>query len=144
MPAIDSGRVDATSATGVSNAGILNSCVLMLDRHQRLFCGRGFRRFLGIAAIESIDTARRVNQFLLAGKKRMTRRANFDVQIAFTRRTRLESFAAGAGHCDFFIFRMNSGFHSCSPCIVVDISYHSNNQSYGSSTRIVKLQQEAR
>ena len=83
----------------------------MFDRHQRLFCGRGVRLFPGIATIESIDPASRVNQFLLAGEKRVTRRADFDVQIAFTRRTRLKSFATGASYCDFVIFGMNSGFH---------------------------------
>src|SRR6266436_3816053 len=37
------------------------------------------------------------------------------MQLAFASRTRLELFAAGARHCYFAIFRMNSGFHFFSP-----------------------------
>src|SRR6266404_96722 len=69
------------------------------------------RRLLAITPIKSIDTAGGIDQFLLAGKERMAGRTDFHVQIAFTRRTRLESLAAGTGHCDFVVFRMNSGFH---------------------------------
>lgn len=71
-----------------------------------------FRRFLlTITPIEAIHAAGRVNQLLLAGKKRMAGRADFNVEIAFARRTRLKRLATGAGHGYFFIFRVNSGFH---------------------------------
>ena len=55
--------------------------------------------------------ARGVDQLLFARKERVTGRTNFHVQIFFPGRARLKGFAAGAGHCDFLIFRMNSGFH---------------------------------
>ncbi len=75
-------------------------------------CGRGFRcLLLTIATVESINSSRRVNQLLLAGEKWMAGRANLDVQFAFACRTCFESLAACASHCDFIIFRMNSGFH---------------------------------
>src|SRR5258708_17675333 len=74
--------------------------------------GRRFRGlFLAIAQIDPINAPRRVNQLLLAGKERMASRANFDVQVAFASRTRLELFAARAGDLYFAILRMNSGFH---------------------------------
>src|SRR5438128_2154333 len=78
----------------------------------RLRRGRGLRRLLlAIAPIESINAPGRINQLLLAGKEWMTSRANLDMQVAFASRTRLELFAARAGHFYFAILRMNSGFH---------------------------------
>src|SRR5258708_13223241 len=74
--------------------------------------GRPFRwLLLAIAPIKPINAPRRVNQLLLSGKERMASRANFDVQVAFASRTRLELFAARAGDLYFAILRMNSGFH---------------------------------
>ena len=87
---------------------------LMLNRHQLAissFGGRRLGRLLAIAAIESVNASRRVDQFLLAGKERMAGRANLDVQVFLAGRARLETFAAGAGYCDFLIFWMNSRFH---------------------------------
>src|SRR5215472_17611731 len=69
---------------------------LMLNRHQLAissFGGRRLGRLLAIAAIESVNAPGRVEQVLLAG------------------RARLETFAAGAGYCDFLKFWMNSRFH---------------------------------
>jgi len=70
-----------------------------------------FRLLLAIATIESINAPCRINQLLLAGKKRMAGRTNFHVQIVFARGTSLKGLAASAGNCNFLIFRMNSGFH---------------------------------
>ena|SRR5258707_11155408 len=69
------------------------------------------RRLLAIAPVESIDAAGRIDQLLLARKERVAGRTDFHVQLALTRRTRLKSLAAGAGHGYFVILRMNSGFH---------------------------------
>src|SRR6266849_10115103 len=68
------------------------------------------RRLLAIAPVESIHAAGGIDQLLLARKERMAGRTDFHVQLAFTRRTRFESLAAGAGHCYLIVFRMNSGF----------------------------------
>src|SRR6266404_7483264 len=70
--------------------------------------GRGL---LAIAPVESIDAAGGVDQFLLALEEGMAGRTDFHVQLPFTRRTRLESLAAGAGHCYLAVLRMNSRFH---------------------------------
>ena len=85
----------------------------MLDRHH-LFGGRGFRGLLSVPPVETIDAARGIDQLLLAGKERMAGRTNFHVQIVFARGTCLKGLAAGAGNCDFLIFRMNSRFHFAS------------------------------
>src|SRR4030095_14063395 len=76
-----------------------------------LFGSRGFRGLLGVAPVETIDAARSIDQLLLTGKERMAGRTNFHVQVVFAGGTSLKGLAAGAGNCDFFIFRMNSGFH---------------------------------
>src|SRR6266849_9348904 len=78
--------------------------------------GRGL---LAIAPVESIHAAGGIDQLLLACKERMAGRTDFHVQLAFTRRTRLKSLAAGASHRDFMVLRMNSGFHFFSPYTVV-------------------------
>jgi hypothetical protein len=64
-----------------------------------------------VALIEAIDASRSIDQLLLAGEKRMTSRADFNVQIAFFGRARLKGFAAGAGNRDLAIFRVNLWFH---------------------------------
>jgi hypothetical protein len=79
----------------------------------RRWCFRGgFRRLLlAITPVKSVNASRRVNQFLLAGKERMARRADFHMQVVFSRRAGLESVPTSAGNSDFVIFRMNSWFH---------------------------------
>jgi hypothetical protein len=77
-----------------------------------LFGSCGFRGlFFGVPPVKSIDAARSVDQLLLTGKERMAGRTNLHVQIVFAGGTGLKGLAAGAGNCDFLIFRMNSGFH---------------------------------
>ena len=72
-------------------------------------CGFGF--LLGVPPVKPIDATRSIDQLLLAGKERMAGRTNFHVQVVFARGSSLKGLAAGAGNCNFFIFRMNSGFH---------------------------------
>jgi hypothetical protein len=78
----------------------------LLSGSRALCCG-----FLAIALVESINASRGVDQLLLAREKRMTSRADFDVQVAFFGRTSLECLAASAANGDFYVFRMNSWFH---------------------------------
>jgi hypothetical protein len=92
-------------------AGTLNSFAANDEIASPTSFTRGRCRGLAIATIESIDAARRVNQLLLAGEKRMASRTNFHVQIALFGRTRLKIFAASTSYCDLVIFRMNSRFH---------------------------------
>ena len=75
----------------------------------RRSCLRGF--LLSITSVEAIHSAGSIDQLLLAGKKRMAGGTDFNMEIAFPRRARLERLAAGAGHSYFFIFWVNSGFH---------------------------------
>ena len=79
----------------------------------RRWCFRWcFRRLLlAIAPVKAVNASRRVDQFLLAGKERMARRADLHVQVLFSRRAGLESVSTRTGNSDFVIFRMNSWFH---------------------------------
>ena len=102
-----------------------NTCYLLVSIQDHLsgyylsslslsrWCFRGGFRWLllAIAAIKAVNASRRVNQFLLAGKERMARRANLHVQVVFSRRAGLESVPTGAGNGDLVIFRVNSWFH---------------------------------
>jgi len=77
----------------------------------------GFRRsLLPVAFIEPIHASCSVNQLLLTGEKRVTCGTDFDVQVAFFRRTGLKNFPASAGYCYLVIVWMNSWFH-CLPCL---------------------------
>src|SRR6185369_7985948 len=105
-----------------------------------LFGSCGFRGlFFGVPPVKAIDAARSIDQFLLTGKKRMAGRTNFHVQVVFTGGTSLEGLATGAGNCNFLIFRMNSGFHFLLTLYSRQYLCHSNKQSYGPHTGIVKL-----
>jgi hypothetical protein len=59
---------------------------------------------------EPFDTAGRIDQFLLAGKKRVAFGANFHAYVFF-RRTNLDGVAAGTLDGCFEIIRMDVGFH---------------------------------
>ena len=78
-----------------------------------MLCGsRGFGGcFLAIALVEAIDASRGIDQLLFAGEERVTRRANFDVQVALFSGARLERLAAGAGNSYIDVFWVNSWFH---------------------------------
>ncbi len=56
---------------------------------------------------EFLHTARRVDDLLLAGVKRMAGCAYLDMQRFAQRRLRLERVTARAGNIDFGIFRVN-------------------------------------
>lgn len=56
-----------------------------------------------IALVESIDTAGRINQLLLAGKERMAVRANFHMKVFAQRRTRFESVPTGTDDRDLVV-----------------------------------------
>ena len=65
----------------------------------------------GVLLAELVDAASGVEDLLLAGVERMAVRAHFDLQIVSQSRPRLERIPAGAGHGNFFVFRMRIGFH---------------------------------
>src|SRR6185503_3889268 len=88
--------------------------------------GRFGGLFLAIAAVKSIDAARRVYQLLLASKKRMARRTDFHVQIFLLGRARLERFATCARDRYFFVFWVNSGFHFVVTYTVIVSSFQTN------------------
>lgn len=72
----------------------------------------GFRRgFLPVASVEAVHPTRRIYQLLLAGEKRMTRRTDFNMQVALFGGMCLKRLAAGARHRDLVIFGVNSWFH---------------------------------
>jgi hypothetical protein len=118
MPAILilAASLDAKTAASVERRHLSFRLLLMLAHHFRTSAEQSLRRssfrgLLTITPIEAVYAAGSINQLLLARKKRMAGRANLDAEIAFARRTRLKSLATGAGHCYFFVFRMNSRFH---------------------------------
>jgi len=76
-----------------------------------LFGSGRFGLFLGVAAVESVDAAGRINQLLLAGEERMAGRADFHVQVALFSRSSLKCFAARTGDGHFLISGMNFWFH---------------------------------
>ena len=65
---------------------------------------------LGIFLLELLDAAGRVDQFLLAGKKRMTGGTDLDLHLG-EHGTELNFIAAGACCLDLMVFRMDIGFH---------------------------------
>jgi hypothetical protein len=75
--------------------------------------GSFFGFFLAVFSVESFDTAGRIDQFLLAGEKRVAFRADFKVDLRL-RRSRLESFAAGALHECVDVVGMYVCFHRAS------------------------------
>jgi hypothetical protein len=80
----------------------------------RLMLGSGSAfggRFLAIALVEAIDTSCCIDQLLLAGKERVASGTNFDVQVTFLGRARLERLATRAGDGNINVFWVNSWFH---------------------------------
>ena len=63
-----------------------------------------------VPAVELVDTARRVNEFLLAGEERVALRADADLHFG-TGGLDVPDFAAGAGHDGIFVLRMNVFSH---------------------------------
>jgi len=75
-------------------------------------CGFGFAGIaLGVFAAEALNAASRIHKLLLAGEKGMTRRANFNADVAFVCGTGNECVSAGAMHADLAVMGMNGCFH---------------------------------
>jgi hypothetical protein len=66
---------------------------------------------------EFFNPARRIDQFLLAGEKRMTTGANFYLYFLVNRSHR-HLAAAGAGSDNFVVLWMNIFFHRCETSII--------------------------
>src|SRR5215469_15582427 len=73
-----------------------------------------FRGELAVFAAKALDAAGGVNQFLLAGKKRVATRADFYVDIATVRGTGGKCASARAVHAHFVICGMNRCLHGFS------------------------------
>ena len=69
--------------------------------------------FAFVAFGEFIDAAGRIDEFFLAGEKRMAARTNINADI-FSGRTRMHHVPADAGDRGRFVRRMNSVFHAAS------------------------------
>jgi hypothetical protein len=67
--------------------------------------------FFAVTLAELIDLTGGVDDFLLAGIKRMAVRADFHMQILADSGAGFESVAAAADHVDFSILRMDVRFH---------------------------------
>ena len=65
-----------------------------------------------VLATELVDTAARINDFLLASVKRMTGRAHLDSKIFTVRRTSGELITTTTSHLHFTVVGMDFGFHS--------------------------------
>ena len=63
------------------------------------------------SSVELVNTTAHVNQLLLAGKERMTLRANFNLHFPAGGRLGLYHIAASADDGNVFIGRMNSCLH---------------------------------
>ena len=91
-----------------------NLRVRALDARGRL---RGRFRLLAVALVEAVNSARGVNEFLLAREERVALRADFDVDVALFSRARLERAAAGAVDCGRVVVGMNSLLHFVSSSV---------------------------
>jgi hypothetical protein len=65
----------------------------------------------GVFLLEFLDAAGGIDDFLLAGIKRMAGRAHLDMQVLAQRRARRPRVAAAADHVYLVVFRVNFGFH---------------------------------
>jgi hypothetical protein len=72
---------------------------------------------------EALDAARGIDHLLLAGPERMAFGTHFNVQRRLgERRLRRESIAARASDLDFFVIRMDFGFHGVSFAVPVNVA----------------------
>jgi hypothetical protein len=79
---------------------------------QGLFLGLGGFGSLGIFALEALDAARGIHEFLLAREEGMAVGANLHAQhLAFDGGTGLKRITTGTVHGDFVVVGMNAGFH---------------------------------
>src|ERR1041385_1585218 len=79
-----------------------------------LFLGSRLRRRrllpLGVALLETVDAAGRVDELLFAGEERVALRADLDAQL-LARRAGRPGLAAGAVDRNFLIFRVDLWLH---------------------------------
>lgn len=73
-----------------------------------------FGQVLGIFFLEFLNTASRINQFLLPGEKRMACRTDFNMYVLFDG-TKFKFAATSAPGNYFIVFRMYSRLHFFKP-----------------------------
>ena len=73
--------------------------------------GSSARGCRSVLLAKLVDAARGVQDLLLAGIERMAVGTDFHLEVVSQSRSRLERVPTGAGHGDFFVFRMRIGFH---------------------------------
>jgi hypothetical protein len=74
-------------------------------------CGSRFRGLFTVTLVKSVNASCCVDQFLLAGKKRVTCGADFHMQVALPRGAGLKRLTAGAGNGYLVIGGMNFWLH---------------------------------
>src|SRR5262245_52123866 len=82
----------------------------MAARHAAEASAGGLFPALAVLAVETLDAASRVDQLLLAGEERVTRRADLDVD-GIGGRARLDDIATGTHDTNRLVARMNTLFH---------------------------------
>jgi hypothetical protein len=75
---------------------------------------------------ELLDPTRGIDNFLLAGEKRVTRRTHFHLEIFAQCGAGLEGIPATAGNRDFLVVGVNLVFHG----IVLDVAVWPEGQNY--------------
>jgi len=81
----------------------------LYSQHKKILCCRR-RGLLRILLVESFNTTGRVKQLVLSGIVRMTRRADFDMDVPHGR-AGFEGVPANAGHDRFSVFWVDIFFH---------------------------------
>jgi hypothetical protein len=80
--------------------------------HARETAGKsGFRGSCRVPLAELVHSTAGVHNLLLTGVERMAVRTDFNLQILADRRTGGKRISARAGDGDFFVIRMDAGFH---------------------------------
>ena len=102
-----SARSNATRPRGATRATL----EARRGRDRRRRRAQALRRAGRVLLAELIDPTAGVDDFLLAGIKRMAVGADLDLKVLTDGRAGLEHVPAGAGHVDFLIFGMDAGFH---------------------------------
>jgi len=78
-------------------------------QHKKILCCRR-RGLFRILLVESLNTTGRVKQLVLSGIVRMTRRADFDMDVTHAR-AGFKRVAANADHDRFSVFWVDIVFH---------------------------------
>ncbi len=74
--------------------------------------GRGLGGFLAVTLVEAIDASCGIDELLFTGEEGVASRTDFDVQVTFLRGASFECFATRAGDVYFYVFGVNSRFHT--------------------------------